>query len=106
MNMRVTSINPSRDVSRIAGKAGLSGRVERRSLELLARVKDNSMLAGKRSASLAAAALYVASIQMGGRANQTHLAYAAGITPMTLRKRSAEISMILKDTAIATPIAN
>jgi transcription initiation factor TFIIB len=99
MNMRVTSVNPSRDVSRIAGKAGISGRVERKSLEVLSQVKDNSMLAGKRPASLAAAALYVASIEMGERANQMHLAFAAGVTPITLRKRSTEISLILKNHA-------
>jgi transcription initiation factor TFIIB len=102
MNIRVTAIDPSREVSRIAGKAGISGQVERKSLEVLAQVKDNAILAGKRPASLAAAALYVASIQMGERANQMHLAFAAGVTPITVRKRSAEISMILNDTAISS----
>jgi transcription initiation factor TFIIB len=101
LNMRVTAIDPSRDVSRIAGTAGMSGRVERKSLELLAQVKDHPLLAGKRHASLAAAALYVASIQVGERANQMRLAFAAGVTPITVRKRSAEISKILQDRVAA-----
>jgi transcription initiation factor TFIIB len=101
MNIRVTAMDPSRDVSRIAGKAGIKGKVERKSLEILAQVKDNAMLAGKRPASLAAGALYVASMQMGERTNQMRLAFAAGITPITIRKRSAEISMILNKMTIS-----
>jgi transcription initiation factor TFIIB len=102
LNMRVTATDPSREVSRIAGKAGISGRVERKSLEILALVKDNAMLAGKRSASIAAAALYVASIQSGERTNQMHLAFAAGVTPITIRKRSTEVFAILNGaTALA-----
>ena len=100
MNIRVTAIDPSCDVSRIAGKAGLSGKVERKSLEILAQVKYDARLAGKRPASLAAAALYVASMQTGERTNQLRLAFAAGVTPITIRKRSAEISMILSNAAI------
>jgi transcription initiation factor TFIIB len=100
MNMRVTATDPSRDVSRIAGKAGINGKVERRSLEILAQVKDNAMLAGKRPTSLAAAALYVASAQMGERTNQMRLAFAAGVTPITIRERSAEITTILSNTTI------
>jgi len=101
MNMRVTTVDPSRDVSRIAGKAGLSGKVERRSLEILAKVKDDPMLGGKRPASLAAAALYVASVQMGVRTNQMHLAFAAGVTPVTVRKRSVEMTMILDGATVS-----
>jgi transcription initiation factor TFIIB len=100
MNMRVTTMDPSRDVSRIAGKAGINGKVERRSLEILAQVKDNAMLAGKRPTSLAAAALYVASTQMGERTNQMRLAFAAGVTPITIRERSAEIATILSNSTI------
>ena len=95
MGMTVTTTDPSRDVSRIATKAGISGKVERRSYEILALVKGDSSLAGKRPTSLAAAALNVALTQMGQRKNQLRLAFAAGVTPITIRKRSAEISAIL-----------
>lgn len=102
MNVRVTATDPSRDVSRIAGKARLSGRVERKSLEILSQVKYDARLAGKRPASLAAAALYVASAQIGERTNQLRLAFAAGVTPITIRKRSADIFMILGGTTVPT----
>lgn len=102
MNVMVTATDPSRAVSRIAGKASLSGRVERRSLEILSRVKLDARLAGKRPASLAAAALYVASVQTGEHTNQLRLAFAAGVTPITIRKRSADISMILGSASVPT----
>jgi transcription initiation factor TFIIB len=95
MNKSVTTSDPSRDVSRIASKAELSGKVERRSLEILAKVKDHPTLAGKRPTSLAAAALSLALVQMGERKNTLRLAFAAGVTPITIRMRSSEISNIL-----------
>ena len=39
--------------------------------------------------------LYLASREVGEHINQLKLAYAAGITPITIRKRSVEISSIL-----------
>jgi transcription initiation factor TFIIB len=107
MNLKVTVADPSRDVSRIAAKAGVDGPTERRSLEILSRIKGEPTLAGKRTASVAAAALSIASIQMGVHQNQMRLALAAGITPITLRKRKADISAILgrvAQTALPDPV--
>ena len=49
----------------------------------------------KRSHSLAAAALYLASRELGERTNQLRLAFAAGVTAITIRKRSADMTRIL-----------
>ncbi len=106
MNRKVTTSDPSRDVSRIVSKAGLSGKVERRSLEILAQVKDHEMLAGKRPTSIAAAALGVALVQMGERKNTLRLAFAAGVTPITIRKRSLEISQILSERGIPIELSS
>ncbi|HZW85036.1 MAG TPA: hypothetical protein VFE91_03930 [Nitrososphaerales archaeon] len=95
MNLRVNTIDPSHYISKIAGRAKLNGRTERRALEILAQVKDNAILAGKRPVSLAAGALYLASLQTDDQTNQSRLAYAAGVTPMTIRERSSEISGLL-----------
>jgi transcription initiation factor TFIIB len=64
-------------------------------IEILAKVKGDQRLVGKRPISLAAAALYLASTKNGDRTTQLRLAYAAGVTPITIRKRSLEISDIL-----------
>jgi transcription initiation factor TFIIB len=104
MNLKVKHTNPTLYVSGIAGKAGLTVKVERRALEILGWVMDDPILVDKRSLSLAAAALYLASIEMGERTNQLRLAFAAGITPITIRKRSSEISHILEELAASGKI--
>jgi transcription initiation factor TFIIB len=97
MNLKVATVNPASYLSGIAGKAGLSVRVERKALAILSAVESYPTLVDKRSISLAVAALYLASISLGERTNQLRLAFAAGITPITIRKRSVEISRVLEE---------
>ncbi len=87
--------SPANYVSSVAAKASLRGTTERVAIEILNRVKGDSRLVGKRPMSLAAAALYLASVRNGDRTTQLKLAYAAGVTPITIRKRSLEVSDIL-----------
>jgi transcription initiation factor TFIIB len=87
---------PVNYVSMIAAKASLQGTTERRAIEILAQVKGDPRLVGKRPISIAAAALYLASAKAGERTTQLRLAYAANVTPITIRKRSLEISEILE----------
>jgi len=86
---------PANYVSKISAKASLGGPVERAAIEILARVKGHPSLVGKRPTSIAAAALYLASMKGGARTTQLRLAYAAGVTPITIRKRALEITEIL-----------
>jgi transcription initiation factor TFIIB len=87
---------PANYVSSIAAKASLSGAIERTAIEIIAKVKGNPSLVGKRPTSIVAAALYLASVKGGQRSTQLRLAYAAGVTPITIRKRTLEISRILE----------
>jgi transcription initiation factor TFIIB len=87
--------DPANYISSIAAKAQLNGTTERLAVGLLQKLKGDPRLAGKRPVSIAAAALYIASVQNGDRTTQLRFAYAAGVTPITIRKRSQEISEIL-----------
>ena len=87
--------SPTNYIPAVAAKAGLQGTTERTAIEILNRVKGDPRLVGKRPISLAAAALYLASVKNGDRTTQLRLAYAAGVTPITIRKRSLEISEML-----------
>lgn len=87
--------SPVNYVSAVAAKASLQGTTERMAIELLNKVKGDARLVGKRPISLAAAALYLASVRNGDRTTQLRLAYSAGVTPITIRKRSLEISEML-----------
>lgn len=89
--------NPAIYVSSIAARARLNGQTERKALEILAKTKGSSELVGKRPVSIAAAALHLASLVTHDPTTQMQLAFAACISPITIRKRSAEISKILRD---------
>ena len=59
MNLKLNNGDPSSQVHRIAGRAGLSVKAARRALEILDSVADSSVLTDKRPDPLAAAALYL-----------------------------------------------
>ena len=93
--LRIASPDPASELSRIASRAGLGGITERRAIQILEKVKNDSLLAGKRPISIAAAALYLAAGQTSQYTTQIRVAFAAGITTITLRKRATEISGLL-----------
>jgi transcription initiation factor TFIIB len=96
MKMNVSIPYPSQHVSMISTKARLSGRTERRSLEILSQIQGDPVLSGKKPVSLAAAALYLAAIQIGEHTTQLRIALASELTTITIRKRCLEIDQILK----------
>ena len=98
LKIRSTSPDASSFVSRIAAKAGLSGKIERRAIDILLRVKDSPVLISKKPVPLAACALYLAAEFCGEPVTQLRIACASEVTPVTIRKRSLEIIQILEDT--------
>jgi transcription initiation factor TFIIB len=95
---RVSSVpNPAVYVSSIAAKASLDGATERKALDILAQTKGSEALVGKRPVSIAAAALYLASLESRDPTTQMRLAFSAGVSPITIRKRSGEIARALKE---------
>jgi len=93
--LRIASPDPASEVSRIASRAGLGGITESRAIKILEKVKDDALLAGKRPISIAAAARYLAASQTSQYTTQIRIAFAAGITTITLRRRATEISRLL-----------
>jgi transcription initiation factor TFIIB len=90
--------NPSKSISRVAYGAGLSTKVERRSLEILKKAGLEGALAGNSPMGLAAASLYIASVLEGERSTKTHLAMVAGVSNVTIRNRcKVLISMLALD---------
>ncbi|HJS82934.1 MAG TPA: transcription initiation factor IIB [Nitrososphaera sp.] len=98
MKIRVPLPVPSNSISRIAGKARLSEKTARKALELLSAVVDNAMLSGKNPVSLAAAALYLATIETKEYTTQLRIAIAADVSTVTVRKRCLEIIQLVKRT--------
>ena len=87
MNLRMPVVDPSKCVSRIASKAGLSEKTKRSALVILHKAEATRTSAGKDPMGLAAAALYVACVMEGESKTQKDVAEAAGVTEVTIRNR-------------------
>jgi len=79
--------DPTIYLTKIADKAGLSGQIQELSLDVLIEAKEKHVIVGKDPTGLAAAALYIASIQAGDKLTQKDVADAAGVTEVTVRNR-------------------
>jgi transcription initiation factor TFIIB len=97
MKIHVPLPVPSNSISRIAGKARLSEKTVRKALEILAQVSDNALLSGKNPVSIAAASLYLATIETSEYTTQLRIAIAADVSTVTVRKRCLEIIQLVKE---------
>jgi transcription initiation factor TFIIB len=97
MKIHVPLPVPSNSISRIADKAHLSEKTVRKALEILAQVGDNTLLSGKNPVSLAAASLYLATIETSEYTTQLRIAIAADVSTVTVRKRCLEIIQLVKE---------
>lgn len=100
MKMSVSIPEPSQNISKIAARAKLGGRTQRRALEILSKVADDPTVIGKKPISIAAAALYMAALETKEYTTQLRLAVAAELTTITIRKRYLEIVQILKEKSL------
>lgn len=88
--------DPYRSVSKISAKAGIEERVTRRAREILSKVASHTAVMGKNPLVLAAAALYLATIECGLKnITKTTIADAAEVSTISLRKRLTDITLAL-----------
>ncbi len=95
LDITVPVMDPARRVSAIANQVGLKEKTQRIALGILDKAKQRGIVVGKNPMSLAAAALYVASLTEGDRITQDELASAAGISAVTLRSRYADLRKLV-----------
>ena len=100
MKMSVSIPEPSQNISKIAARAKLGGRTQRRALDILSKVGDDPTVIGKKPISVAAAALYMAALETKEYTTQLRLAVAAELTTITIRKRYLELVQILKEKSL------
>ena len=91
LDIRMPIVDPIRHVSRIVSILKLSSLVEKRASEILIQARKMGLTAGKDPAGLAAAAIYVAALELGERKTQKEIATAAGVTEVTVRNRYKEL---------------
>lgn len=79
--------DPAQYVSKIASNAGISQSAQTRALQLLRKARQMRVTIGKDPSGVAAAAIYIACLELGEKATQRELSEAANVTEVTIRNR-------------------
>jgi len=90
--------DPFRNITKISARAGIEERVSRRAREILSSVASHTAVMGKNPLVLAAAALYLATVEHKLDITKTMIADAAEVSTISLRKRLADITRALEST--------
>ena len=92
LNIKLAPTSPGDYIPRFASELNLSEKIQVKSLEIIGQSRKKGLVIGKGPNGFAAAALYIASQQLGERRTQKDIADVAGVTEVTLRNRYKEIS--------------
>ncbi|HSD04786.1 MAG TPA: transcription factor TFIIB [Nitrosopumilaceae archaeon] len=95
LDLHIQSYDSSDFVTRISEAVGLSEKTRRSVLEILTKVKQKEMSAGKNPMALAAAAIYLASVMNMEGKSQKNLSKVSGISMVTIRERARAIKKSL-----------
>lgn len=87
LGLRMPVSDPATYLTKIAERVGLSGQILADAFRVLQEARERGIAAGKDPTGLAAASLYIASMQAGNKITQKDIADAAGITEVTVRNR-------------------
>ena len=94
---KVPNIDPIKCVARVANNAKLAEKTKRQAINIMQKVTENEMSAGKDPMGLAATVLYMSCIKTGENISQREISNVAGITEVTLRNRYKDLKNILTD---------
>jgi transcription initiation factor TFIIB len=97
LDLKMPIDGPMKFIPSIASKLGLKRETENFAIEILNKAKERFALSGKDPRGLAAAALYIASIENNDKRIQKDVAAAAGTTEVTLRNRLRGLENTLTD---------
>ncbi|MFX1285767.1 MAG: transcription initiation factor IIB family protein [Promethearchaeota archaeon] len=92
INVTNTSPDPVTLVNRLGENLGLTMYTRKVAIDILTEAREKKLTMGKIPMSLAAAAIYIASIQTGERRTQQQIATPARTTPVTIRNRFKELA--------------
>ncbi|ARM77018.1 transcription initiation factor IIB [Acidianus manzaensis] len=88
----VPASDPKYQVMKISSLLGLAGKSMTAALEIVDKAKKLGITSGKDPASIAAAAVYIASNLNGDRRSQREIAEVSGVTQVTIRNRYRELA--------------
>ncbi len=92
LRLRLLPTRPQDYVQRFCSELKLKGEVQTRSNEILKEATERELTSGRGPTGVAAAAIYIASLQCGERRTQREVAEVAGVTEVTIRNRYKELT--------------
>ncbi|NHJ00806.1 MAG: transcription initiation factor IIB [Candidatus Heimdallarchaeota archaeon] len=92
INVNSNTPDPITLINRLGENLGLTMYTRKVAIDILSEAREKRLTTGKIPMSLAAAAIYIASIQTGERRTQQQIAVPARTTPVTIRNRFKELA--------------
>ncbi|MFP4186038.1 MAG: transcription initiation factor IIB [Thermoplasmata archaeon] len=89
--LKLKPTKPQEYLSRFCSELDLSGKVQKMAKEIIDQAENRELLSGKGPTGLAAATIYIASINGGERRTQREVADVAAVTEVTIRNRYKEL---------------
>ena len=86
----VSIADPTKSVSKIASKIGITEKTVRKAVHILDAAQDAGIVAGKNPEIMAATAIYAACVITGETKSQVEIALAAGTSTVSIRNRISE----------------
>jgi len=90
LEIHLPPIDPANYVSRFGSELEISGEVRRKAIEIIKKAHEGKLTSGRGPTGIAAAAIYVASLECGERRTQREVAEVARVTEVTVRNRYKE----------------
>ena len=94
LELKIPVLDPIKCIARVANKANLSEITKRKAIDLMYKIGEHELVAGKDPMGLAASVLYLSSMNnrdSNEYRTQSYLAAAAGVTEVTIRNRTQEL---------------
>jgi transcription initiation factor TFIIB len=107
LDLKIPVVNPTKYIARVANRASLSEKTKRQAAEIMNNVTKREISTGKDPMGLAAAVLYLASLNTGENITQANIADAAGVTEVTIRNRVKDLKrQVLKNNKVQIHFTN
>ncbi|KXA94411.1 transcription initiation factor IIB [candidate division MSBL1 archaeon SCGC-AAA259I09] len=91
LDIHLSPTDPVRYVARFGSELGISGETRVKAIEIIRKAQEKKLTSGKSPTGTAAAAIYIAALEVGERKTQRETAEAADVTEVTIRNRYKEM---------------
>jgi transcription initiation factor TFIIB len=97
LKIKVPNLKAKELLAKMTSSLNISKDIENRASEIIQIAKKNCNLTGKDPKGIAAAAIYLAALEMNNRRSQSEVSKVAEITEVTLRNRYKELLKIISE---------